>query len=102
MRSVHKFSEGIRVDKFRRDSSFVILWRRIQEKVRARKSVRLGEILEEEESMTRFRRGASQNPVDHQISRRCTQIKIKRREEEPKSHRDSTHHGLRRQVVVAC
>jgi hypothetical protein len=35
---VRKVSEGVRVDKLRRDSSFVILWRRTQEKVRTGRS----------------------------------------------------------------
>jgi hypothetical protein len=53
MRSVCKFSKGIRVDKLRRDSSFVILWRRTQEKVQTGRRFRVEEILKEEESTAR-------------------------------------------------
>jgi hypothetical protein len=64
---VHNFSEGIRVDKLRRDSSFVIPWRRTQEKIRIGRIFRAGEILKEEESTARSHRGASRSPADRQI-----------------------------------
>jgi hypothetical protein len=43
-KSVCKVSERVRVDKLRRDSSFVILWRRTQEKVRTGRSFEAEEI----------------------------------------------------------
>jgi hypothetical protein len=64
---VCKVSEGVRVDKLRRDSSFVILWRRTQEKVRTGRSFRAEEILKEEESTARSSQGDSRSPADRQI-----------------------------------
>jgi hypothetical protein len=64
---VRKFSEGIKVDNLRRDSSFVIPWRRTQEKVRTGRSFREDEILKEEESKVRSHRGSSRSPADRQI-----------------------------------
>jgi hypothetical protein len=59
---VCRVSGGIRVDKLRRDSSFVIPRRRTQKEVRqkdrAGRSFRSGGVLEEEESTARIRREA--------------------------------------------
>jgi hypothetical protein len=64
---VCKVSEGVRVDKLRGGSSFMIPWRRTQEKVRTGRSFRAEENLKEEESTTRSRRGALRSPADRQI-----------------------------------
>jgi hypothetical protein len=61
-----KVSEGVRVDKLRRDSSFVIPGRRTQEKVRTE------EALERKKSSRRRingqgSQGDSRNPADRQI-----------------------------------
>jgi hypothetical protein len=45
---VRKFSKGVKVYKLRRDSSFMILGGRTQEKVRARRSLEVEEISEKE------------------------------------------------------
>jgi hypothetical protein len=49
-----KVSEGVRVDKLRRDSSFVILWEQTQERLRAGRSFGAEEILKEENQRPGF------------------------------------------------
>jgi hypothetical protein len=63
-----KVSEGVRVDKLRRDSSFVILWEQTQEKARAGlKKLWSGRNPQGGESTARIRRIDSRNPADRQI-----------------------------------
>jgi hypothetical protein len=51
---VCKVSEGVRVDKLRRDSSFVILWEQTQERFEQEEALEQEEILKEENQRPGF------------------------------------------------
>jgi hypothetical protein len=61
-----KSLKGVRVDKLRRDSSFVIPGRRTQEKVRTGRALS-GRNPQGGESTARVRRRRSRSPADRQI-----------------------------------
>jgi hypothetical protein len=69
--SVRKVSEGVRVDKLRRDSSFVILWEQTQEKVRTGWSFGAEEILKEENQWSGFAGEIREVPSTVRSGRDC-------------------------------
>jgi hypothetical protein len=69
--SVRKVSEGVRVDKLRRDSSFMILWEQTQEKVRTGQSFGAEEILKEENQRSRFAGEIHEVPSTVRSGRDC-------------------------------
>jgi hypothetical protein len=97
---VCKVSEGVRIDKLRRDSSFVIPWRRTQEKVRIGRSFGAEEFFKEKKSTARSRRGRfakSRRPSD--LGEAAWGLTLRRREE-PRAIGISAHRDIGGSEVV--